>query len=175
MSTGATSTNNCDILEALPEVQFNERAFTGAGTPQTYCDAQHNWLTQIKLLGTYTLPYDVQVAATLQNQPGPQRIAEVTYRGDTLVNGRPHTQGSVEVNVIPPGTWYGDRFNQLDLRLTKIFRMAGGTQFRAMFDLFNLFNANAVTREQPGWGDTYLQPQVTMAGRLAKFAFQFDF
>ncbi len=175
VSTGATSTNNCDILDALPEVQFNERAFTGAGTPQTYCDAQHNWLTQIKLLGTYTLPYDVQVAATLQNQPGPQRIAEVTYRGDTLVNGRPHTQGSVEVNVIPPGSWYGERFSQLDLRLTKIFRMAGGTQFRAMFDLFNLFNANSVTREQPGWGAAYLQPQVTMAGRLAKFAFQLDF
>ncbi len=44
-----------------------------------------------------------------------------------------------------------------------------------MFDLFNLLNANAVTREQPGFGPGYLQPQVIMPGRLAKFAFQFDF
>ncbi|MCY4600717.1 MAG: TonB-dependent receptor [Acidobacteria bacterium] len=182
VSSGATSTDRCNILSALPEIQFNARAFTGAGTSQTYCDAQHNWLTQVKFLGSYTLPYDIQVAATLQNQPGPERLAEVAYSGDTLVNGRPYTQGgTVEVNVIPPGSWFGDRFNQFDLRLTKIFRMAGGTQFRAMFDLFNLFNANAVTREAPGWGGAtgtgagYLVPQVTMAGRLAKFAFQLDF
>ena len=72
----------------------------------------------------------------------------------------------------------------MDLRLTKIFSTGGGTQFRAMFDLFNLFNlfnANAVTREAPGWGAAtgsgagYLSAQVTMAGRLAKFAFQLDF
>ncbi len=66
-------------------------------------------------------------------------------------------------------------FNQFDLRLTKIFTLAGGTRLRTMFDIFNLFNANAVTREQPGFGPTYLQPQVIMPGRLAKFAFQFDF
>ena len=150
-------------------------------TPQSYCDANHAWLTQVKFLGSYTLPGDVQIAATLQNQPGPGRIAEVVFSGATLVNGRPHTQGSIEANVIPPGSWYGDRFNQFDLRLTKIFRMPGGTQWRAMFDLFNVFNANAVTREAPGWGSAagtgagYLVPQVTMAGRLVKFAFQFDF
>ena len=181
VSTGATSTNDCDLITALPEKQFNERAATSPVTPQSYCDASHNWLTQVKFLGSYTLPYDIQIAATLQNQPGPSRIAEVVYSGAALVNGRPHTQGSIEVDVIPPGSWYGDRFNQLDLRLTKIFRLAGGTQFRAMFDLFNLFNSNAVTREAPGWGSAtgsgagYLTPQVTMAGRLAKFAFQLDF
>ena len=182
ISTGATSTNNCEILSALPEVQFNARAFTGAGTSQSYCDNQHAWLTQVKFLGTYTLPYDVQIAATLQNQPGPERLAEVAYSDPMLVNGRPYTQGgTLDANVIPPGSWFGERFSQLDLRFTKIFRMPGGTQFRAMFDLFNVFNANAVTREAPGWGGAagtgagYLVPQVTMAGRLAKFAFQFDF
>ena len=181
LSTGATSTDNCDLVTAQPEIQFNERAATSPVTPQSYCQADHAWLTQIKFLGSYTLPGDVQIAATLQNQPGPARIAEMVFSGASLVNGRPHTQGSIEANVIPPGSWYGDRFNQFDLRLTKIFRMPGGTQFRAMFDLFNLFNANAITREAPGWGSAggagagYLVPQVTMAGRLAKFAFQLDF
>ncbi len=45
---------------------------------------------------------------------------------------------------------YGERSNQLALRLTKIFRFAG-MQFRAIFDVFNAFNANAVTLEQPGF------------------------
>ena len=67
-------------------------------------------------------------------------------------------------------------FNQLDLRLTKIFNLGcGGARFRTMFDLFNVFNVNAVTREQAGFGTTWLTPQVIMPGRLAKFAFQFDF
>jgi hypothetical protein len=143
-----------------------------------YCDADHNWVTQVKLLGSYTLPYDIQIAATLQNQPGPPRIAEVTYtRGQiSAALGRPSGgSGSIDVNVIPPGTVFGERFNQLDLRLTKIIPLGGTTRLRAMLDLFNLFNANAVTREQPGFGATWLKPQVIMPGRLIKFAFQFDF
>ena len=174
VSTGATSTDNCDLVTAVPESQFNERLSTARLTPQTYCDADHAWLTQVKFLGSYTLPYDVQIAATLQNQPGPERRAEVTFTQD--INGNGFLQDpTIIAYAAPPGTWFGDRFSQFDLRLTKIFRMAGGTQFRAMFDLFNLFNANAVTREAPAWGSTFLQPQVTMPGRLAKFAFQFDF
>ncbi len=180
VSTGATSTDNCDLITAVPESQFNERLTTARLTPQTYCNANHNWLTQVKFLGSYTLPGDVQVAATLQNQPGPERIAEVTFTQDLA--GNTFTQDpTIIAHVVPPGSWYGDRFSQLDLRLTKIFRLAGGTQLRAMFDLFNLFNANAVTREAPSWGSAagtgagYLAPQVTMAGRLAKFAFQLDF
>ena len=115
----------------------------------------------------------------------PGRLEHRLRRHEQLrqdVNGTPFTQrATIETNVIPPGTWYGDRFSQLDLRLTKTFSTGGGTQFRAMFDLFNLFNANAVTREAPGWGAAtgsgagYLSAQVTMAGRLAKFAFQLDF
>ena len=152
-------------------------------TPQTYCDAQHNWLTQVKLLGTYTLPGTTcRLQRRCRTSRGRQRIAEVDVPG-RYAGERAAAYAGVRSrsNVIPPGSWYGERFSQLDLRLTKIFRMTGGTQFRAMFDLFNLFNANAVTREAPGWGGAtgtgagYLVPQVTMAGRLAKFAFQFDF
>ena len=44
-----------------------------------------------------------------------------------------------------------------------------------MLDIFNVFNANAVTNEEYALGGTYLQPFAIMPGRLAKFAFQFDF
>ena len=44
-----------------------------------------------------------------------------------------------------------------------------------MFDIFNLLNGNAVTRENPGYGSSWLNAQVIQPGRLAKFAFQFDF
>ena len=181
VSTGARSTNNCDQVAQLPETTLD--VGRDPLIPLNFCDNSQNWLTQVKFLGSYTLPYDVQIAATLQNQPGPLRIAQVTYNAAELAAalGRPHSQGSALVNVIPEGTDYGDRFNQFDLRFTKIFSFGNGTRLRAMFDLFNLFNANAVTREAAGYGaataggGAWLEPQVIMPGRLGKFAFQFDF
>lgn len=179
VSTGSTSQNNCEQLDLLPDVQRQSDPLT----PLNYCDSSGNWLTQVKFLGSYTLPYDVQIAATLQNQPGPRRVAEVTYTADVLeaALGRPHSLGSIDVDVVDPNTLFGERFSQLDLRLTKIFGFGNGMQLRAMFDLFNLLNANAVTREAAGFGSAtgtgaaWLTPQVIMPGRLGKFAFQLDF
>jgi translation initiation factor IF-3 len=54
-----------------------------------------------------------------------------------------------------------------DLRFTKILNLGGGTRLRAMFDLFNLFNANTVMAETSFFGDDWLTPQVIMPGRLA--------
>ena len=59
--------------------------------------------------------------------------------------------------------------------MTKIFSLSGGTRLRAMFDLFNVFNVNAVTLEEASYGPAWLAPISIMPGRLAKFAFQVDF
>ena len=185
VSTGSASYDYCGLQTALPESVGNlslsgaaaipQRSDFGDTSPLEYCNRSENWLTQVKFLGSYTFPGDVQVAATLQNQPGPERVAEVLFADTSLGRAATLYPSGVTLNVIPPGSMYGDRFNQLDLRLTKIFRFAGGMQVRAMFDLFNVFNANAVTLEQPGFGAQWLAPQAIMPGRLAKFAFQLDF
>ena len=176
LSTGAFSTDNCAQLTALPENLPNTRG-SAVRAPIDYCETSQNWLTQVKFLTSYTLPYDIQVAATLQNQEGPERIANVTYRSAAIgaVLGRPSIIGNQTVNVLEPGSMFGERFTQFDLRFTKIVGLGGGTQLRAMLDIFNLFNSNSVTREQVAFGANWLAPQVIMAGRLAKFAFQLDF
>ena len=52
---------------------------------------------------------------------------------------------------------------------------------RASFDLYNLFNGNAVSREQaaflPGGGatDNYLKPLGMQPGRLGKISLQYNF
>ena len=181
VSAGALSTDNCSLVSALPETQGGVATGLTTGgaiaVPNNFCDAAHDWLTQVKFLGSYTLPYDIQIAGTLQNQPGPVRLGQVTYTANQLAAalGRPHSVGSVRVDVIPPGTEYSDRFNQLDVRFTKILTLGGGTRLRAMFDIFNVFNENAVTQELSGFGPRYLKPALIMPGRLGKFSFQFDF
>ena len=168
-STGRTGRDNCDQLRLVPESQGN--------TPLEFCDAGDNWVTQVKLLGSLSLPGDIQVAATLQNQPGAERQARVTYSTTAIAAalGRSSTGSSRTVNVIQPGTVFGDRFSQFDLRFTKLLSLGGASRLRAMFDLFNVFNANTAAFEEPGFGSLLWNPQVTMPGRLAKFAFQIDF
>ena len=179
MSTGRVSRNYCDLQAALPEALPSRGSVAGNNPGDTalveHCDRAENWLTQVKLIGSYTFPYDIQVAATLQNQPGPERAATVLFTETSL--GRPLVlnPGGVNLNLIRPGSSYGERFNQLDLRFTKIINVGGGARFRAMFDLYNVLNANAVMAEQPAFGANWLAPVVIMPGRLAKFAFQLDF
>ena len=175
VSTGTTSTDFCALSSQVPET-IAGRAGRLDTVPMDFCQASTNWLTQVKLLGSYTFPYDIQVAATFQSISGPERAADHTFAAAELeaALGRPHTAGAVSTNLLVPGTEYGERFHQVDLRFTKIIALAGA-QLRAMFDIFNVFNANAVTAEEYGLGPTYLQPIAIMPGRLLKFAFQFDF
>jgi hypothetical protein len=189
MNVGRLETDRCSIANNVPETQLAQTApgafsvIPWGPVPLEECATRQNWQTQVKLIGSYTLPYDVQVAATYQDQPGPERQARVTYSGAAIaaVLGRPAVLGQQTVNVLRPGTVFGDRFRQFDLRFTKIFRGAGSLRFRGMFDLYNVFNRNTGVQEEPGFSaltsgaGSLWSPQVIMPGRLAKFAFQLDF
>lgn len=178
LSTGTTSYDYCSTYDAAPE-HLARRGDLVRGTTtiaREFCDASTAWLTQIKLLGSYTLPYDIQVAGTLQSIPGPERQALVTVSLAEVAAalGRPSATGTApQINALAPGTEYGERFNQFDLRFTKIIPM-GETRLRAMFDIYNLFNANAVFSESYALNN-YLTPSGFMPPRLYRFAFQFDF
>ena len=95
-------------------------------TGPLYCHQDTNFLTQVKGYAAYSLPADVQIAATFQSIPGQSLSANVTYQSAQVAQslGRQlSTATTVTVNAIPPGTEYGDRLNQLDLRLGKNFRL----------------------------------------------------
>ena len=181
VSTGRRNIDRCDVLNAVPEAGITDRG--SRQLPNEFCNSPESWLTQIKLLGSYTLPYDIQLAATLQNAPGVERIATVTYSVAQITEalGRAPLSGARTINVIEPTTEFLDRFTQFDLRFTKIISVGNTARLRAMFDIFNAFNNNANTFVQPGYGSGtaassfWEQPQVLMPGRMAKFAFQLDF
>ena len=77
-----------------------------------------------------------------------------------------------------PGTLYGDRRNQLDLRLTKNFKIQ---QLRTgvNFELYNLFNTNTVLTENTTYRDATIpagasRPRLRRRGFM-KFSVQLDF
>jgi hypothetical protein len=169
VSTGRTSTDNCEILAALPEL---------APTNTPYCHYQEGLLTQVKAFGSYTLPHvGVQVAATLQNLPGPEIAANYNAPNALVAPslGRPLSGGAanVTVNLVEPGSLYGDRSNQLDVRVGKMLRL-GSTRTNVSVDVYNVFNGNTVLLVNNNFA-TWQQPQGIMQARFVKFSVQLDF
>jgi hypothetical protein len=142
-------------------------------------------LTQFKLLGSYTLPWEIQVAGTLQSVPGQVVTASATYTSAQIAPslGRQLSSASTAtVSLVEPGTLYGDRMNQVDLRLTKTFQY-GRARLQGMVDLYNALNDNTVLVQSNVYGATagantgtaWLVPQAIMPGRVVKFGMQLNF
>ena len=132
VSSGNSMTDNCEVVGQVPEMlqagaapagvaTFVATGTVGGGawTPRQYCHQETGFLAQYKGSASYLLPYAVRIGAVLQSIPGPMIGANNTYVGTVPSLGRAFSQGVATVNLIEPGTSYGDRLNQLDLRFTQ--------------------------------------------------------
>ena len=180
---GRELVGTCALQDTLPEsinpgTGLRSTSISGRGfnlVPLEFCSNDTPWIGQLSVYGVYAFPYDIEVSGAIYSRPGPERVASYTIPGPvaTAALGRPPTETNLAVNVVKPGTSYGDRMNQIDLRVAKVLNFGAGN-LRASFDIYNLFNANAVARERYGLVN-YLQPIGLQAGRLAKMTFQFNF
>jgi hypothetical protein len=86
--------------------------------------------------------------------------------------------GTVTFNIIPPGSLYLDRINQLDVRAAKEFKVTTKMRLQGMVDFYNIFNANTVNtanNSYAGDGSSWLTPNSILQGRFAKFGMQITF
>ena len=180
MATGKQTEDQCAVQAALPE-SINQGAggLTGGGDSviiKEFCATETPWITQASLFGSYTLPWDIELAGTWFARSGTPRLAVHTVQVSEAAAalGRTPTETSINVNLLRPGTAYGDRLYQFDLRLAKLLRFGAGSNLRVSFDLYNLFNANAVSRERYTLRE-YLQPVGLQPGRMGKFTLQYNF
>ena len=82
---------------------------------------------------------------------------------------------NVTVNLVAPGSLYGDRINQLDLRLAKVFRY-GRSRTRVGVDIYNVLNSSAVLTYNNTFvpGGPWLQPLTVLTPRLFKITAEVD-
>jgi hypothetical protein len=168
ISTGKRLTDNCEVRAALPELS----------PLNPYCRVEEPFLTQLKMLGAYTIPrVGVQVAGTFQSIPGPVVQANFQFPNAAIQPslGRPLSgnAATAQVNLIAPSSEFGDRLNQLDFRVGKILNV-GGVRTALNVDLFNAFNANAVLTENASFA-VFRQPLSVLNPRLVKFSVNVDF
>ena len=171
------SRSNCFVVDSPEQTQFTPLpAAQGGGL--TRCDIKMPWRTGVRFLATVRLPWGVDAGVTLLNNPGPQITAAYTVVSSQVqfVNSTRTalTLGSSTIPLIAPGTMFGDRMSQVDLRLGKNFRYKG-MRFRGLLDLANLLNSNSVLTLNTTYGSNWQRPTYVLPGRLIKPTIQIDF
>ena len=190
MSIGQTVADSCDVRAHLPELAtttMGTSAF-GAGlagsavTPLSpYCHVAYGFLPQFRGLTSYVVPRaDLQLSATFQSKPGAMLAANYVVPSSVVAPelGR-NLSGSapnVTVNLVAPGTMYGDRINELDVRAGKILRH-GRSRTLIAVDIYNVLNSSAVLAYNSAFvpNGTWLQPMTILTPRLFKITAEFDF
>ena len=133
---------------------------------------------QVKLLALYRLPRDMSAALSFQSIPGPQITASYAVSSAAIAPslGRNLAAGpnaTATVQLIAPGTVYGDRVNQLDGRLAKNWKF-GRTKIQGQFNVYNILNVGPVLAVNNAYGPSWLTPLATLPGRMFKFGAQID-
>jgi hypothetical protein len=182
-STGKTMNDNCDIIDDLPEVLSGGTptgvlavgfGAPGGATPAGFCHQETPFLTQFKGVASYTLPYAVRISGTFASIPGPVIAANQIYTGVLPSLGRPFFAGQTTVNVVEPGTMWGDRLNQIDLRFSKLLNV-GASRLDLNVDLYNAFNSDAILTQQNAFGATWQNALTLIQPRFVKLSARWDF
>ena len=180
--------NTCDtpLASAVPGVVV---AAFGAGSQQAdspesrFCDQTFPFRPDFKLLASHTLPWDFVVSGTYQFTQGPNILANFAVPNSTIapVLGRNLAAGATAtktVQLIEPGTIYGEHLNQFDFRVSKRVGV-GRYRVRVDADLYNVFNSNWPFTLNNTFAITptnqWMRPTNVLQGRLFKIGAQFDF
>ena len=182
VSLGRERTDYCGIIE---HANIGSNAFTSAGRvgetrvasfPSTnYCSVQPPYQPDFKALVTYPLPWDLSVSAVWQNRAGPEMLASYFVTDSAVTGlGRPLTGGGRSVHLIAPGTEYGERVNQLDVRFSKSLNVGEG-RVQVNAAVYNFFNTDAALSWTTTFGPSWLAPTRIMQGRMFKVGTTFNF
>jgi hypothetical protein len=183
-STGQNVADNCAVRASLPELNVGIGAgLVGSTVSPTspYCHVAYGVLTQLRGLGAYTIPkIDLQISGVFQSKPGALISANYAVPAAVVAQslGRLPSGNvtNVTINLVAPGSMYGDRLNELDFRVAKLMRF-GHTRTTVGVDLYNVLNSSAILMYNNVFvpGGPWLQPNGVLTGRLARISAQFDF
>jgi hypothetical protein len=186
--------DQCNLVDAGIKAAVLD---AGTEVAETYpdgsrsCHQEFGYRPDVKLLGSYTFPFDIQFSGTYQFSRG---VQNGTIGGNSILAtwgvpnaliqpglGRALSAGAAtkSVNIIEAGTQYGtNNLNQLDVRASKRFKV-DRYRVRFDFDVYNVFNSNwpfSVTNAfSTAATAQWLRPTNVLQSRFFKLGAQFDF
>jgi hypothetical protein len=178
MSAGNTVTDNCFVVNSPQELRHCRIAIPWEGQQQ------------FKASVIYPLPFwNLRTSAVYQNLSGVPilatnyvvtnaQVAPSLGRNLAVCGTAATCNGTVTLsNLIEPNADYEGRLQQLDVRMSKLFRLAGST-LTGNFDIYNVLNANPILNRNNTYtptGTSWGRPTDVLAGRLFKFGVQLSF
>jgi hypothetical protein len=193
INAGKTVSDNCEIRAQVPELNAQATAwgnnggaaavttFTTINRTNPWCHVDTGFITRVTALGSYLVPkIDVQISGTIRSDQGAPLAALWAVPNSVIqpILGRPlsNSATTATVNLIQPGTLYGDRVNEVDIRFAKILRY-GRTRSNVGVDLYNIINASPVLTYNQSYvpNGNWLVPNSVLQPRFLKFSATFDF
>jgi hypothetical protein len=149
-----------------------------AGSSRLFCRVAPPYQTQVKLTLAYPLPGRLSASASFQSVPGRQISAAYTVPSSAIRAslGRDLSAGSAStarVQLVGPGELYGDRVNQLDIKLARKFDLWRG-RITPHVAVYNALNAGPVLGYNNTFGPNWQNPTTSLIGRMLKFGTLID-
>ena len=183
--TGAPTTTPASVFLNVPALPATSTA------PRTseFCKVTTPWLsgTQLKFLAVYPLPWGLETSAIFQNSPGVPITASYVITnaqvreqlGRNLAacpsQATATCNATVRTELIPANTMFEPRLTQVDMRVSRLFRLPGTTRVRGSLDIYNIFNASSVLAMTPTYGPAWLNAAQVLSARLLRVSAQLDF
>ena len=144
MSDGRTENNNCFVINSPQALLF--------------CDTKPPFQPNIRFSGNYPLPWGFDVGAVYANLPGAPITATYSATNAQIAPflGRNVAAGATALTSVPliaPGSLFGPRQQQTDLRVNKHFKV-GQSQLTASIEVQNLFNEANISAYNTVYGTT---------------------
>jgi hypothetical protein len=128
-----------------------------------------------RLSGSYRLPYDISLAATLVSNRGYPYVSTYSVtRALATAAGTALTRATQTVLLSARGDERLQAVNLVDLRISRAFRF-GNRRIEPQIDIFNLTNANVADAVNIGVGSSYGLPSTIVAPRIARIGFAVTF
>jgi hypothetical protein len=183
LNAGKTVQDMCAVRAQQPEVV----ATGGSGITPTvgltnpWCHSDPGFVTRATAFGSYIVPKaDVLVSMTFRSDKGQPLSANWNASNAVVapVLGRNLSGNAqnVTINLVQPGEVWGDRVNEVDLRVGKVLRF-GRTRTTVGLDIFNLMNSDTVLTFNQTFvpGGTWLAPLSVLTPRFVKIGAQIEF
>jgi hypothetical protein len=178
---------NAGIVSALTAALTEVAEIFPDGSKACHQDLPYR--PDLKMSGSYTLPWDIVVSPTYQFVRGVQNggaapsvlATWATTPAASTTLGRAYSAGATtkSVNLMAVGVNYGnDNLNQLDVRFSKRIKI-DRMSLRLDLDAYNIFNSDwpfTVTGTfSTATNSAWLRPTNVLQSRFFKFGAQFDF
>ncbi len=176
VSIGRMVTDNCVVVDTPQDARPG------------FCRTAKPWgaATDVKFLVVYPLPYDIQTSAVYQNSAGIPITASYVVANAAIAPSLQRNLSDCAIGVavcnanrtialIPDNSMFEPRAQQLDLRVTRTFRLGASRRLRPSLDIYNLFNAATVLAMNTTYGPSWKDVTQILNGRQLRFGAQIDF